>query len=531
MPEFAFLDHHNRQLRSTYGGGDGGRGVGLDSVIYSAESSLSLFSSSTSAYTTSIERCSSASGVLDHDSFVSDMPLPGGFRGSCSARSSDPDPNKNSTVRNNEGPYLIGKKVEKAQAIKEYIDAETDGEIQSLYSARSSISHTTKEYKNRKSRSEILLRKSDRRRPASLDLNNQAMNVSNSSPRLESAMKSSVSAQRSSVFPSPGTPNYRTTTGIQKFWSSERVPSNSKANRIQGSFTSLPYNNGRTLPSKWEDAERWIISPVAPTSSIQQPQRRPKAKSGPLGPTGPTYYSMYSPSKPSFTNESTLTAENNNSSIQYKDGLERSLSVHVNHHTDDKIGDLNLNISRDASRRDMATQMSPESSTYSSRRNSNSVADSQHVHVHSSKSEIRDVEVDGQVTLTRWSKKSKTRFPIPGRWSDILDAARSADWEASEMTKSLSKVKREEAKITAWENLQKAKAEASIRKLEMKLEKKRSSSMDRIMKKLRIAQKKAQEMRESQSYNKVAKSSHKAMSLIKTRHLVAFSGCFTCPAF
>ena len=31
----------------------------------------------------------------------------------------------------------------------------------------------------------------------------------------------------------------------------------------------------------------------------------------------------------------------------------------------------------------------------------------------------------------------------------------------------LSRCKREEAKITAWENLQKAKAEAAIRKLEV----------------------------------------------------------------
>ena len=62
----------------------------------------------------------------------------------------------------------------------------------------------------------------------------------------------------------------------------------------------LPYNNnGRTLPSKWEDAERWIFSPVSGDgvvrSSIQPAQRRPKSKSGPLGPPGVAYYSLYSP--------------------------------------------------------------------------------------------------------------------------------------------------------------------------------------------------------------------------------------------
>ncbi|KAK9151158.1 hypothetical protein Syun_009467 [Stephania yunnanensis] len=63
-------------------------------------------------------------------------------------------------------------------------------------------------------------------------------------------------------------------------------------------------------------------------------------------------------------------------------------------------------------------------------------------------------------------------------------------------------VKREEAKIIAWENLQKAKTEAAIRKLEIKLKKKSSSSMDRIMKKLRLAKRKAQEMRTSILDNK-----------------------------
>ncbi|XP_020974387.1 uncharacterized protein LOC107632937 isoform X2 [Arachis ipaensis] len=58
-------------------------------------------------------------------------------------------------------------------------------------------------------------------------------------------------------------------------------------------------------------------------------------------------------------------------------------------------------------------------------------------------------------------------------------------------------IQKEEAKIVAWESQQKAKAKATIRKLEMKLEKKRSSSMDKILNKLRRAQMKAGKMRSS----------------------------------
>uniref|UniRef100_A0A6N2MJU4 Remorin C-terminal domain-containing protein n=1 Tax=Salix viminalis TaxID=40686 RepID=A0A6N2MJU4_SALVM len=102
------------------------------------------------------------------------------------------------------------------------------------------------------------------------------------------------------------------------------------------------------------------------------------------------------------------------------------------------------------------------------------------------------------------------------------------------MFQRLERAFQKEAKITAWENLQKAKAEAAIRKLEMKLEKKRSSSMDRIMDKLRSAQKRAQEMRSSVLANQshqVSTNSRKAISLCRTRQKGSLSGCFTCHAF
>ncbi|KAI3725756.1 hypothetical protein L1987_65548 [Smallanthus sonchifolius] len=66
-------------------------------------------------------------------------------------------------------------------------------------------------------------------------------------------------------------------------------------------------------------------------------------------------------------------------------------------------------------------------------------------------------------------------------------------------------------RITALENLQNGKAEASIRKLEMKLEKKKLESMDKIMNKLRIAQMKAKEMRIRMSTNEGPRTSLKVI--------------------
>ncbi|AQK56362.1 Remorin family protein [Zea mays] len=130
--------------------------------------------------------------------------------------------------------------------------------------------------------------------------------------------KSSTTSSRSrsgtgtGTFPSPGTPNYnRHCAGSMQYskgWSSERVPLGTGSNRrYGGSGVVLPFNNGRKLPSKWEDAEKWILSPVScdgmgRMSAPAPHHRRPKSKSGPLGhPAGiPGAYAAVSPLVPCF---------------------------------------------------------------------------------------------------------------------------------------------------------------------------------------------------------------------------------------
>ncbi|CAN0873015.1 Remorin 4.1 [Linum grandiflorum] len=379
---------------------------------------------------------------------------------------------------------------------------------------------------------------------------------------------------------------------MQTGWSSERVPLHASANRRQLSSSGVfPYNNGRALPSKWEDAERWIVSPVSGDglvrTSLPQPHKRPKAKSGPLGPPGVAYYSQFSPAVPvidggnlrNFTvgspfSAAVFAADRLDGRANYRGVgfpvrtdpcMARSVSVHgcsevvaqasylPSQGTEDKVEyvkDAATDISRVVSRRDMATQMSPASSSHSSPSKRLSLMSSTPsvlpiVEVKSfqyPKSEVRDVQVDETVTVTRWSRKHRGSNHIKGSeifdWRKKVVGCRSSAWEISETSVSFSKSQREEAKISAWENLQNAKAEAAIRKLEMKLEKKRSSSMKRIMKKLRSAQKRAQEMRssvvvagENEGRQVSSSSEKKTVSLKKKRQMGVLSGCFACPAF
>lgn len=102
----------------------------------------------------------------------------------------------------------------------------------------------------------------------------------------------------------------------------------------------------------------------------------------------------------------------------------------------------------------MATQMSPEGSTHSSPQIGPSFPDSapsilpvvELESAPSCKLEVRDVQVDERVTMTRWSKKHKARIPIPGKGSEIFENwkkkdadSRSPAWDLSDTAKSISK--------------------------------------------------------------------------------------------
>ncbi|KAK8717483.1 hypothetical protein V6N13_044751 [Hibiscus sabdariffa] len=422
--------------------------------------------------------------------------------------------------------------------------------------------------------------------------------------------KGSVSLNHLGTFPSPGGSDYRDNGVVvsQKGWSSERVP-RSSANSSGGSRRHIsassltPFYSGRTLPSKWEDAERWICSPVlgygVSKNVNYQYQRRPKSKSGPIVPPGIALYSNCSPSMNLLDGGGSGGVRNLMAGSPFSTGVLMADGVSVHYvgcraavsaasggdgdgeqsfmvpsdsnevrsaivpgwsdlvsesslpssqdENFDEIKDAKMMINRVVSRRDMATQMSPDgSSNLSSPRERSSFGHSPPPILplavvddndHPSKLDIREVQIDKRATITNWSKRHRSRRIKKGEvgFEDFYrnsDPASALSLVISEASTSISKLQREEAKISAWENLQRAKAEAAIRKLEMKLEKKRSASMDKILRKLRSSQVKAQEMRNSISGKEdepVPKTSAK-FTFFHIR-MSYFSSCFTCHGF
>ncbi|KAK7349344.1 hypothetical protein VNO77_06645 [Canavalia gladiata] len=111
----------------------------------------------------------------------------------------------------------------------------------------------------------------------------------------------------------------------------------------------------------------------------------------------------------------------------------------------------------------------------------------------------------------------------------------AATWEEEEKTKCCLRYQREEAKIQAWVNLQSAKAEARSRKLEVKIQKMRSNLEEKLMKRMSVVHRKAEEWRAAarqQHLDQMHKATEQAQKMIH-KHNSQFSrpsscGCFPC---
>uniref|UniRef100_A0A0D9X8T1 Remorin C-terminal domain-containing protein n=1 Tax=Leersia perrieri TaxID=77586 RepID=A0A0D9X8T1_9ORYZ len=563
--------------------------------------------------------CSGSS--TSHGSSLCDSPLPSFVRHGGGGPGSDLELDGLPTSSSNASSGSQEEDHGPLQGVKE------EGWIQVQGPIKNTAAHSTGECQDQRYRlgSDLFHGRTERKqRPASVDFG--CPNVDKSSTHSPGFLVNGagmmnkglgVSSQNKSGVPtSPGTPgnNRRgvTAVGYQQGWSSERVPLSSNGQRrYPGNSMVLPHNTGRTLPSKWEDAERWIFSPnpsnALGRTSIPQ-SRRPKAKSGPLGPPGrfgEPYSSVSSSSSlldngrvgnlkanspflagvllpehvcggNSHTGRDLKCVSGDDSSNglgvasgvahgahpsvwstrvyqQLNSAFQSSQSSPTSQESAQACTVEQIEITTDSTtsnkpailRKDVATQTSPERSRSSSPSGRSSFSRSLSVQQVKelescfSKLEIRDVQMDDRVTLTRWSKKHVTRGSENNstniiEWKKKTVESKSSAWEVTETAKCISKVEGEEAKMTAWENMQKAKAEAAIQKLVMKLEKKRSYSLERIFNTLRSANRKTHVIRSTTTTNldqHISRTVKRPSHLSKNGQMSSLSGCFTCHAF
>ncbi|KMT04733.1 hypothetical protein BVRB_7g169140 [Beta vulgaris subsp. vulgaris] len=165
---------------------------------------------------------------------------------------------------------------------------------------------------------------------------------------------------------------------------------------------------------------------------------------------------------------------------------------------------------------------------------------------HLAKLQIGTTQFDS--VATNWSSreeeeeeisKSLRHFEI-GRRSSVSEP-RVSVWEEEEMTKFCLRYQREEAKIQAWVNLQNAKAEAQSKKLEVKIQKMRSNLEEKLMRKMAIVNRKAEELRASaqvEHSEQIRRAAERSQKLMLNHHHhhrnshlsphIISCGCFPC---
>ncbi|XP_042027712.1 uncharacterized protein LOC121774879 isoform X2 [Salvia splendens] len=268
--------------------------------------------------------------------------------------------------------------------------------------------------------------------------------------------------RNSGAFTSPGTPEYG--DHLPKTWSSERVLLPASTSRRHVSAAALmPFNSGRTVPSKWDDAERWITSPISGFGAAAA-QRRPKSKSGPLGqtPMGLVYFPSYSPTMPVHEGGAVRNFMANSPcplttgvlvpeglSVHYESEVDaRSRPLYgeddMRHGASTLLSDMRSETSEPSSRdenmgealvsrRDMATQMSPDGSTRSSSKGRLSYSTRSSFPM-LGKDNIRDVQVDKGTNTCRELRKQDVKDMESTCVGDVPTA-----WDITQSSKNMSK--------------------------------------------------------------------------------------------
>lgn len=131
--------------------------------------------------------------------------------------------------------------------------------------------------------------------------------------------------------------------------------------------------------------------------------------------------------------------------------------------------------------------------------------------------------------------KSLRHFEMSNECQKSISEPRACAWEEEEKTKCCLRYQREEAKIQAWVDLQNAKAEAQSRKLEVKIQKMRSNFEEKVMRKMAIVDRKAEELRAAAQLEEIQKASEQAKKTMMNQqlsmHFTGHSsscGCFPC---
>ncbi|XP_068659615.1 uncharacterized protein [Aristolochia californica] len=348
----------------------------------------------------------------------------------------------------------------------------------------------------------------------------------------------------------------------------------------------------KTIPSKWDDAEKWLVSSSCYESHahvMKQPETSNTSKQNEIfqhnqdvfvekfGDKGnvsglvacfggsvslePDGAFQRASSDVFLKDKFTDNVEPILPKVQYSDPTQEGFLF--GNSVGETMKDASTEVGPPVHHRDIGTEMTPLGSSTTSRcqtpfKNSSPARHNTPTSTSGplvlSKSSIDMAELQGchfaklelgaqfDSVVSNWSSrqeeeeevsKSLRHFEMDGGCKSVTEC-RVSLWEEEEKSKSCVRYQREEAKIQAWVNLQTAKAEAQSRKLEVKIQKMRANLEEKLMKKMAIVHRKAEEWRvaaqlqHSQQNQRTTEQAEKMknQSNYYTDH--SSCGCFPC---
>ncbi|KAG9459774.1 hypothetical protein H6P81_004282 [Aristolochia fimbriata] len=349
----------------------------------------------------------------------------------------------------------------------------------------------------------------------------------------------------------------------------------------------------KAFPSKWDDAEKWLISSScheSPAHDVKQPETSKASKQNEIFQHRRDMFdekfgdeAKVSGLVACFGGSVSLEAaggafQRSSSDVLLKDKFTDNVEpvfpkVQYSEPTQEGFlfGNSGCEAMKDAStevtppveHRDVGTEMTPLGSSTTSRCHTPFKSSSPARHntptttsgpLVLSKSSIDMAELHGchfaklelgsqfDSVVSNWSSreeeeeevsKSLRHFEMDGGRKSVTEC-RASLWEEEERSKSCIRYQREEAKIQAWVNLQTAKAEAQSRKLEVKIQKMRANLEEKLMKRMAVVHRKAEEWRvagqlqHSQQIQKAAEQAEKMKKLSNSYTDHSSCGCFPC---
>ncbi|PIA43263.1 hypothetical protein AQUCO_02000592v1 [Aquilegia coerulea] len=400
------------------------------------------------------------------------------------------------------------------------------------------------------------------------------MNISTESrSKRDGIMVSSVHQRRLEAPPTPGRPVF--------------------------SFSTVANLSRKSFPSKWDDAQKWLISsscnespaPPAPPPQVTKPTNVPSKQ----------HFDVFQQKGQTFADKSRVTEEKVSWAVssfhgslpfdhsnlafnpasaevvlkdKFTDNVEPVFSnfryseptkegFMFKHLACEAMRDVSTEMVPEVQHRDVGTEMTPLGSSTTSRCHTpikissparhNTPADRSGPLGPSNKNSIFDVtelqechfaklELGTQFdsVVSNWSSreeeeeeisKSLRHFETSDECRKNIVESRVSAWQEEEKTKSCIRYQREEAKIEAWVNLQSAKAEAQSRKLEVKIQKMRSHLEEKLMKRMAIVHRKAEEWRteaQQQHSQQIQKATEQAQKMKNQPNPHNSCGCFPC---